>query len=153
MNTRQIVGSLEPSQDNLQAILHRVQEESPRNFLDEGATREVADYLGLPYSFVYGVATFYSMFSVEPRGRHVIRVCASPPCHLMGGRTIRDELREYLGVEFGGTTEDGLFTLELSSCLGTCGIAPAMMVDDELFGHLDSVRLREVIDRKRREAK
>lgn len=151
MTTSQIIRSLEPTQDNLLAILHRVQDANPANFLDQPELREVADYLELPYSFVYGVATFYSMFSVKPRGRHVVRVCASPPCHLMGGRTIRDELREYLGVEFGDTTEDGLFTLELSSCLGTCGIAPAMMIDGEIFGNLDGVRLREIIDRKRRE--
>lgn len=153
MTTRRIVRSFDPTQDNLLGILHRVQNENPRNYLDEKEIREVSEYLELPYSFVYGVATFYSMFSVKPRGRHVIRVCASPPCHLMGGRTIRDEIRDYLGVEFGGTTEDGLFTLELSSCLGTCGIAPAMMIDDELYGNLDSVRLREIVDKKRREAK
>jgi len=109
-----------------------------------------AEHLGLPPSYVYGVATFYTMFSMEPRGRYVIRVCQSPPCHLMGSTDLSKELVKALGIGFGETTKDGLFTLEMSSCLGVCGVAPAMMINGEVFGNLTQARVYEILDDKRR---
>ena len=112
--------------------------------------RAAAEHLGLPPSYVFGVATFYTMFSVEPRGRHIIRVCQSPPCHLMGSTDVSKELVKALGVGFGETTPDGMFTLEMSSCLGVCGVAPAMMVDGEVYGNLTPPRIQLILDDMRR---
>ena len=111
------------------------------HYLSDADLRAAADYLGLAYSFVYGVATFYTMYSLKPRGRNLIRVCQSPPCHLLGSTTISRELIRLLGVGFGETTADKLFTLEMTSCLGVCGVAPAMMVNDEVYGNLTAERI------------
>jgi len=107
---------------------------------------EIADYVGLPYSKVYGTATFYSMISRKPRGKHVVRLCDSPPCHLMGSENILDVLRDLLGIEVGQTSPDMLFTLEITSCLGICGVAPAMMIDETVYGNLTAKKIRKIID-------
>ncbi len=109
--------------------------------------------MNLPYSYVHGVATFYSMFSLKPRGKYIIRVCESPTCHLMGSSDVIIELAKTLGVGIGETTKDGLFTLELTSCIGVCGVAPAMMINEEVFGNLTPERVQQIIEEKRRESK
>lgn len=138
------------SGDNLISILHDLQNQSEWNYLSKEDLQAAADYLELPYSFVHGVATFYTMFSLKPRGRHVIRVCQSPPCQLMGASTVSDELKKLLGVDFGQTSGDQMFTLEMTSCIGVCGVAPAMMVDGDVYGNLTPQRVKEIISEKRR---
>ncbi len=138
-----------PTRENLLDILHELQDNDPQNHLTAEALREVADYIGIPLSDVMSTASFYSMFSLQPRGRHIIRICESPPCLLMGADSLITALQEMLGVKVGETTEDGAFTLETTSCLGACGVAPAMMIDDELYGNLSRERLAEIIDRVR----
>ena len=130
MNREKILKQYKPQADNLLGILHDIQNASAEQYLTDGDLRAVADYLGLSYSFVHGVATFYTMYSLKPRGKYLIRVRQSPPCHLLGSSTISRELIRLLGIGF-ETTADSLFTLEMSSCLGVCGVAPAMMVNDE----------------------
>lgn len=138
------------SPDNLLSILHDLQDANERHYLTDEDLRRTADYLGLTSSFVHGVATFYTMFSLKPRGRYIIRICQSPPCYLMGSTTMVMELMRHLGVEFGETTRDGLFTLEMSSCLGVCGVAPAMMINDEVYGNLTPDRIQIILEEKRR---
>ncbi|TFG81094.1 MAG: NAD(P)H-dependent oxidoreductase subunit E [Chrysiogenales bacterium] len=150
MNREKILHNYEASDDNLLAILHDIQDASPEHYLSEADLRAVADYLGLAYSFVYGVATFYTMFSLKPRGRHLIRVCQSPPCHLLGSTNIAKELIRLLGIGFGETSADKRFTLEMSSCLGVCGVAPAMMVNSQVYGNLTPDLIAEVIEGLRR---
>ncbi len=140
-----------PTRENLLEILHELQNNNPRNYLTTEAMQEAADYIGIPLSEVMSTATFYSMFSLKPRGRHIIRICESPPCLLMGAESLLTALQEMLGVKVGETTTDGVFTLETTSCLGACGVAPAMMIDDELYGNLSRERLAEIIDRIRSE--
>ncbi len=138
------------SGDSLLAILHEMQNASPEHYLSDADLRAAADYLKLPYAFVHGVATFYTMYSLKPRGRNLIRVCQSPPCHLLGSSTISRELIKLLGIGFGETTPDKLFTLEMSSCLGVCGVAPAMMVNDRVYGNLTAERIAGIIADLRR---
>lgn len=138
------------SGDNLLAILHDIQDASPEHYLSDADLRAAADHLRLPYSVVHGVASFYTMYSLTPRGRNLIRVCQSPPCHLLGSSTISRELIKLLGVGFGETTADRLFTLEMTSCLGVCGVAPAMMVNDRVYGNLTAERIAGIIDDLRR---
>jgi NADH:ubiquinone oxidoreductase subunit F (NADH-binding)/NADH:ubiquinone oxidoreductase subunit E len=131
--------------DNLVMVLNRVQ--ALRNYLPRGALRTVAHVMGLPESRVYGVATFYSMLSTKPRGRHIIRVCTSTPCHVAGAREFLDALTKELGTPLGGTTDDGTFTVETSSCLGLCHAAPAMMIDEEVYGNLVPSDLPQILQR------
>lgn len=133
-DVKQIAQAYRERPDQIVDILHKVQ--ALRNYLPPEAMAAVAKVLDLPESQVYSVATFYSMFSVVPRGRHIIRVCESPPCHVMGSERMLDVVSRFLNVEPGRTTSDGRFTLETTSCLGVCGVAPAMMIDDDVHGNL-----------------
>jgi NADH:ubiquinone oxidoreductase subunit E len=124
------------SKDSLLDILHELQDAEPTHHLSDDALRAVAEYVGIPLAEVVSTATFYTMYSRVPRGRHIIRMCESPPCHLAGAESLLKALAEHLGVEVGGTTSDGAVTLETSSCLGVCAEAPAMMIDDRVYGNL-----------------
>jgi NADH:ubiquinone oxidoreductase subunit E len=150
MKTETILKGYERSADHLLAILHDIQDASPGHYLSEADMRAAADYLGLPYSTVHGVATFYTMYSLKPRGKNLVRVCQSPPCHLLGSSTISRELIRLLGIGFGATTPDKLFTLEMTSCLGVCGVAPAMMINDRVYGNLTPERIAGIIADLRR---
>ena len=145
MDADTILGKYGKSPADLLAILHDLQNANERHYLPQADLEKAAEQLRLPLSFVHGVATFYSMFSLKPRGKHIVRVCQSPPCHLMGSTSVSRELMSTLGIGFGETTVDGLFTLEMSSCLGVCGVAPAMMIDDEVHGNLIPERIRTII--------
>jgi NADH:ubiquinone oxidoreductase subunit E len=122
------------SKQDLIAILHDVQRVF--GYLPESALIQVASNLDVPLSKVYGVATFYTLFSTKPMGEHVIRVCENAPCHLLGANSLIDVLEKELGIPMGGTTSCGTFTLKHTSCLGVCGVAPAIMIDDEVYGNL-----------------
>lgn len=150
MNRDKILKTYGRTGDNLLAILHDIQNASPEHYLSDDDLRATADYLRQSYSFVLGVATFYTMYSLKPRGRNLIRVCQSPPCHLLGSSTISRELMRLLGIGFGQTTADKLFTLEMTSCLGVCGVAPAMMVNERVYGNLTPERIAAVIEDLRR---
>jgi len=119
------------------------------NSLPGAVLGEVARLVGAPASQLNGFVTFYTMLSTEPRGQHVIRVCTSGPCHVTGAPSIVAELKRLLGVELGETTSDGMFTLEASSCLGICGVSPALMIDDDAYGNLTSGDLPRILAAKR----
>ncbi len=146
MEKLELISKYPRSREYLLLILHELQRANPHNYLTPEDLRLAADYLNLPLSAVHDTVTFYTMFSLRPRGKHIIRLCDSPPCHLAGSWSLLSALKRELGIEVGETTPDGLFTLELTSCLGVCGVAPAMMVDDEVYGNLTEERLREILD-------
>lgn len=132
--------------EHLLLILHDIQAGSPDNSLHGAALDALSHIMDIPVSDIVGTASFYTMFSLRPRGRHIIRLCESPPCYIAGEENILAALERKLGVKVGETTPDGQFTLETTSCLGTCGVAPVMMVDDEVYGHLtesEAVRIVE----------
>lgn len=112
--------------------------------------RETARYLNVTKARVYGVAGYYSMLSTVPRGRHIVRVCRSPVCRMFGAFDLAAQLERELGIRFGETTEDGLFTLEFSECLGRCNHSPTMMVGSRFYGRLDEEKIRYIIDYLRR---
>lgn len=107
----------------------------------------IADKLGLPGSSVYGVVTFYSFFTMVPRGRHVIRVCMGTACFVKGSNETLTRLRHNLSVEIGETTEDRRFTLEAVRCLGACGLAPITVIDEDTHRGFSSNKVDEIISR------
>ena len=117
---------------NLLPILRDVQKET--KYLSDNILIRIADNLDIPLSQVYGVATFYSLFTVKPKGKYIVRVCEDAPCHVLDAPKIYEALQEYLGINAGQTTQDGLFSLEFTSCLGLCGVAPVIMVNEEVYG-------------------
>ncbi|MCL1855194.1 MAG: NAD(P)H-dependent oxidoreductase subunit E [Clostridia bacterium] len=107
----------------------------------------IADRMGKPLSEVSGVVTFYSFFSTQPRGKHTIRVCLGTACYVRGGKKIVDKLQDVLGVGVGNTTDDQLFTFEVARCIGACGLAPAMMIDDEVFKQVNAEKVEAILSR------
>ncbi|MDR1920143.1 MAG: NADH-quinone oxidoreductase subunit NuoE [Candidatus Adiutrix sp.] len=110
----------------------------------------IADRLEVPISQVYGVVTFYAQFHLEPRGKNIIRTCQGTACHVRGASKILDALKEGLGVGPGGTTEDLQFTLETVACIGACGLAPVIMVNQETHGRLTPDSIPEILDKYRK---
>jgi len=149
MTKAAIVARYPRSPEILLSLLHDLQRASPENFLAPDDLALAAAHVGLTLAEVRDAVTFYSMFSLRPRGRHIVRLCESPNCHLAGAWSALDELRSALGVGVGETTADGAFTLELTSCLGACAVAPVMMVDDEVVGNLNPERVRDALARYR----
>ena len=147
---KEICTKYTPDKDNLICILHEIQDTHPQHYISEEAVQTVAEYLDLPPNHIYGVLTFYTMYSTKPRGKNIIRLCESPPCYIKGSENILRKLRELLGVKTGETTKDGVFTLELCACLGVCGNAPVMMVNNDVYGDLTEERVEEIIARVRR---
>lgn len=107
----------------------------------------IAERLEKPLSEVSGVVTFYSYFSTEPKGENTIRVCLGTACYVRGGKKILEKIREILSVDVGSTTKDGKFTLEVMRCIGACGLAPAMTINDKVYKQVNPDKLRNIIDK------
>ena len=107
--------------------------------------RYIAQGMGKPLSEVSGVVTFYSFFATRPRGKHVIRVCLGTACYVRGGKKIITRLEEILGVGVGETTKDGLFTFEVARCIGACGLAPVIMIDDMVYKQVKPEKLENIL--------
>lgn len=147
---RRIVDSYDCQQSNLIAILQDVQNEF--KYLSEEALVTIAEKLGVSTAKVYSVATFYENFSLEAKGKHIIRICTGTACHVRKSQPIYDTIREYLALSGKRrTSDDGLFTLETVACLGACGLAPVMTIDGEVHPKMtpeDAVALLEDIRKK-----
>ncbi|MGI6344881.1 MAG: NADH-quinone oxidoreductase subunit NuoE [Bacillota bacterium] len=126
-------------------VLHQAQELF--GYLPEEVQRRVADGLEVPMSEVYGVATFYSLFSLKPKGEHKIGVCLGTACYVRGAAAVLAELEKQLGIAVNDTTDDGKFTLEITRCLGACGLAPVMTIDNDVYGRLTPDKIKEILAR------
>jgi len=116
------------------------------NWLPEPVLHRIATRLGVPWAEVFGAATFYKAFSLEPRGVHVVQVCMGTACHVRGAQRILDELERRLDVAAGATTKDGLFTLETVNCLGACALGPIVAVDGEFHGSMTAARVPRLLE-------
>jgi NADH:ubiquinone oxidoreductase subunit E len=105
----------------------------------------VAKGLNIPVANVYGVVTFYSLFTMVPRGRHNIRVCLGTACYVRGGQKLLERLQDILGIKPGSCTEDRRFSLETVRCLGACGLAPVIVVDEDTHGQMKPAKLESVL--------
>ena len=115
------------------------------NYLPKDEIKIVAERLNLPLTQIYSVATFYKMFSLVPKGKHVCRVCLGTTCHLKGGQRLAESVSHRLGVDIGYTTKDMNFTLETVGCLGSCAQAPVMMVDDTYFARVTVDKVPKIL--------
>ena len=117
------------------------------NHLPRKALEYIAEKTGTPISAIYGVVTFYSQFHLDPRGRNIVRVCQGTACHVRGGKTILQALEKQLGIKAGHTTDDLRFTLETVACIGACGLAPVMQINDDTHGRLTTDKLAGILAR------
>ncbi len=110
----------------------------------------ISENLGVPMTEIYGVATFYSQFALAPKGEHVISVCLGTACYVRGAQSVLDELSKELNVPVGKTTPDGKFTLEATRCLGCCGLAPVMMIGEDVYGRLTPADVAGIVAKYRK---
>ncbi len=142
-----VVAKIGCSESNLIPILHELQKEM--GYISPEAMEILADALGITVSDVHGTATFYTLFYTKPQGKYIVRLCDSPPCHIEGSKSIRDAISKELGISEGETTEDGVFTFEIVQCMGLCGVAPAIMVNDDVYGNLKPEMIPGIIGKYR----
>lgn len=130
--------------DNLIQILNEVQEFY--GYIPKKAQIEISNYLGIPMAEIYGVITFYSRFTLKPKGKYHIAVCLGTACYVKGSSKIMDRLKERLNIEQGETTKDGKFSIEATRCVGACGLAPVFTVNGEVYGKATVQKLDQVLD-------
>ena len=118
-------------------------------YLPEVALKRISLMLNKSYSEVAGVVGFYSFFSTVPRGKHLIRVCLGTACYVRGGKRLLDTLKNELKIDVGATTEDGMFSLEVARCFGACGLAPTMMIDDDVIQRVKPMKIRTILEQYR----
>jgi NADH-quinone oxidoreductase E subunit len=145
--TDEVIEKYGDDQEALVEILRETNEKS--GHLSREHLERIAERLDLPLSKVYSVASFYSLISLEPLGRHVIRLCEDAPCHVAGGREVWEALEQELGIPVGETTLDGEWSLLTTSCIGACAVGPVMMVDEDIYGNLTPDKVRDIIARYR----
>ena len=114
-------------------------------FIPIAVQKRIATGLNLPLSRVYGVVTFYSFFTMTPRGKHTVRVCLGTACYVRGGKALTEALEKQFGIKQGETTADRMFTLESVRCLGACGLGPVVVVDEDVHGRLKPGKVKEVL--------
>ena len=124
-------------------ILHEAQ--SMHGYLPEEMQRIIARKLNIPASKVYGVVTFYSFFTMTPKGKHPISVCLGTACYVRGSERLLEEIKRALGIEVGETTPDGKFSLDCLRCVGACGLAPVVMIGDQVYGRLQPQDIRSIL--------
>jgi len=126
------------------AILQDIQKEY--DFIPRESIDEISNYLEIPITNVYSIATFYKALSLKPKGKYIIKVCNGTACHIRGSDKILDEINSLLKIKPGQTTEDGLFSVEIVNCVGACALAPVMVINDKYFGNMTKDKLKEVLD-------
>jgi NADH-quinone oxidoreductase subunit E len=146
----EIIDSYGRDQSNLIAIMQEIQTEY--KYLSEAVLTLVAERLGISTAKVYSVATFYENFSLEAKGKYIIKVCAGTACHVRKSQPIYDAIRDFLGLEGKRkTSADGLFTLETVACLGACGLAPVMTIDGEVHAKMTPEAALALLEQIKRE--
>lgn len=143
---REILNRYGNSKENLIQVMLELQNISGTNSLPHEWVEFVAKELDMPFSKVYSVISFYSMFGNTPRGKYLVEVCKSGPCYVTGAKNILQLLEDKLNIKPGQTTEDGVFTLIQSSCFGACDIAPAIKIGENVYGNLTSEKLSEIVE-------
>ncbi|MGD0627132.1 MAG: NAD(P)H-dependent oxidoreductase subunit E [Thermodesulfobacteriota bacterium] len=142
---KKIIAEYKGKPGGLILVLHKAQ--NLFGYLPRQVQRQIADGLDIPLSEVAGVVTFYSFFTMVPKGRHGIKVCLGTSCYVRGGQRLLGELQKKLGVPVGGTTDDRRFSLEVVRCIGACGLSPAMTVGEDVFGRVKNIKLGAILEK------
>jgi NADH-quinone oxidoreductase subunit E len=138
---------LEKYQHDPSGVIQALQDtQKAYGYISKENLQALSRHLGVPYSYTYAIATFYKSFSLQERGKYVIKVCDGTACHLKLSEDLVAEIKQYLGIGLGEMTPDKLFTLEQVNCLGACAMAPAMSINEKLYGKLTRKKVRETID-------
>jgi NADH:ubiquinone oxidoreductase subunit E len=131
-------------QENLIMIIQAIQRRY--NYLPRPALTYLSTKIGVPLSQIYGVATFYSTFSLEPRGRNIVSICLGTACHVRGGERVRERIEDALNIGDRETTEDQRYTLETVRCIGCCSLGPVIKINEDTHGHISSDQVDNILD-------
>ncbi|MBR3152352.1 MAG: NAD(P)H-dependent oxidoreductase subunit E [Clostridia bacterium] len=142
--TRELLSKHDKRKDSLIKILEEVQVKY--GYIPKVCQLEISDYLDMPLAEIYGVITFYSRFSLEPKGKYNISVCLGTACFVKGSKEILEGAKEKLGINEGETTSDGKFSIDTTRCVGACGLAPVFTINDEVYGNATVKKMNEVLD-------
>jgi len=142
---QEILQKYDKDKSNLIQILNEVQEYY--GYVPEKSQLAISEYLSIPMAEIYGVVTFYSRFTLKPKGKYHIAVCLGTACFVKGSEKILDRAKERLGIDVGETTKDGKFSLEATRCVGACGLAPVFTVNDEVYGKATVKMIDEILDK------
>ena len=140
---KEILKNYEKDKSNLIQILNQVQEKY--GYISQDAQKEISEYLDISMAEVYGVITFYSRFTLKPKGKYNIAVCLGTACFVKGSEKVLDKVKEILKIDVGQTTEDGLFSIEATRCVGACGLAPVFTVNNDVYGKATPEMVENVI--------
>jgi NADH-quinone oxidoreductase subunit E len=146
-----IIQNIGNTPDKLIEVLIAVQAGSKEHYIKEEELYLISETLNVPPSKVYGVASFYSMLSTKEKGKYVIQVCNSGPCYVKKSSWIVNGIESFLGIKVGEMTSDGLFSLEYTSCFGACSMAPAVKINDEIYGNLTWERIVKILESLKQE--
>ena len=144
LTSEKICNEYKPIKDNLIQMLNEVQEHY--GYVPMNAQKVLSEFLNVPMAEIYGVVTFYSRFTLKPKGKYNIAVCLGTACFVKGSQKIMDRLKERLKIEPGETTKDGMFSIEETRCVGACGLAPVFTVNGEVYGKATVQKLDQVLD-------
>lgn len=139
-----ILSTYTQDKSNLIQILNEVQE--GYGYIPEMAQKRISEYLNIPMAEIYGVITFYSRFTLKPKGKYHIAVCLGTACFVKGSEKILDRVKQRLGIDVGETTKDGKFSIEATRCIGACGLAPVFTVNNEVYGNATPEMIDKVIE-------
>ena len=131
--------------------MHKAQELF--GYLDSKVMDEIAVLMGIPTAHIWGAATFYHYFNLTPTGTHTIYVCLGTACFVKGAQGVLDAIKSELDIDINGTTEDGIFTLRQTRCLGACGLAPVVMIDDKMYGQLSPDKIIDILKSYRKNSR
>lgn len=140
---RQIIGDWKEQPGAVIPILHEVQKHL--GYLSPAVQQLIAAELGVPVAQVNGIVSFYSLFSEKPKGKYVVGVCKGTACYVKGTERILEKMKDILGIEPGDTTRDGMFSLEVVRCLGSCGLGPVVCINDRVYTRVKAEKLEEII--------
>ncbi len=149
LKLQEIIQKYKTTKGALIPVLHEAQE--LYGYLPMSVQKIIAEGLNIPLTEIYGVVTFYTQFSLKPKGKYKIQVCMGTACYVKGSGTILDKLKEKLGIHVGECTDDGRFSLDACRCIGACGLAPVMMINDDVYGRLTPDEIEGIIEKYREE--
>jgi NADP-reducing hydrogenase subunit HndA len=144
---QEIIAKHKNTKGALIPVLHEAQE--IYGYLPVSVLKSISNGLNVPLAEIYGVVTFYTQFSLKPKGKYKIQVCMGTACYVRGASGILDKLQEKLGIHVGDCTEDGKFSLEACRCIGACGLAPVIMINDDVYGGLVPDDIEEILEKYR----
>jgi len=140
---QEIIEKYKNTKGALIPVLHEVQE--VYGYLPLSVQKKISEGLGVPLSEIYGVVTFYAQFSLNPKGKYRIQVCLGTACYVKGSGLILEKLKEKLGIDVGECTKDGKFSLDACRCIGACGLAPVITINDDVYGRLSPDEIEDIL--------